>query len=223
MTETRRAYHEELGDLTSDTVRLAVLARQAIHAGTAALVNADLSAADAVIEADRELDELADTIEERVLDLLALQQPMAVDLRTLMTILRAIHELERIGDHMINISKTVRRIYPQPVDPALRPLLERMGHQAMEQLALATEAFTERNVIKARALVDMDDVMDDLQRELFRAIFALKSPDDDSLQHAVQIALVGRYYERLADHAVNFGQRVEFMVTGTFLEHSEAH
>jgi phosphate transport system protein len=222
MVETRRAFHDELAQLTTDTVRLAVMARHAIHAGTRALVDLDLEAVSAVIESDAQLDELTDSIDERAFDMLARQSPTAGDLRTLMTTIRGIHELERIGDHMIKIAKAARRLYPRPLEPEFRGIIERMGRQAMDQLSLATEAFSERDVARAKSLADMDDVMDDLQRELFRSVFAAGAQDDEQLQRAVQVALVGRFYERMADHCVNFGERVEFMVTGHFQEHGDA-
>jgi phosphate transport system protein len=93
-----------------------------------------------------------------------------------------------------------------------------MREQAVAQLKVAVEAFADRDPARAAALEDMDDAMDDLQKELFRTIFASQVLDEPSLQRAVQIALVGRYYERIADHAVNTGERVAFMVTGEFFE-----
>ena len=221
MVETRRAFHEELSQLTSDAVRLAVMARRAIHTGTQALLTLNLEAVSVVIDEDRALDELTDSIEERAFDMLARQSPAAGDLRILMTTIRGIHELERIGDHMVKIAKAARRLYPRPLEPEFGAIIERMGVQAMEQLQLATEAFSERDVARAQSLADMDDVMDELQRELYRAIFAAGASDDGQLQRAVQVALVGRFYERMADHSVNFGERVEFMVTGHFVEHAQ--
>jgi phosphate transport system protein len=141
---------------------------------------------------------------------------MAVDLRMIVTVLRVIHELERAGDLMVNVAKATRRLYPYELDPKVRGLIHRMRQQASEQLRLAVEAFAERDPARAAALADMDDVMDDLQKELFRTIFAWQSVDEIILQRAVQIALVGRYFERIADHAVNTGERVAFMVTGQF-------
>ncbi len=145
---------------------------------------------------------------------------MAGDLRTLVTIIRVIHELERVGDLMVNVAKAARRLYPYHLDPKMRGLIQRMREQAVAQLRIAVEAFAERDPARAAALVDMDDVMDDLQKDLFRTIFASEVQDEDILQRAVQLALVGRYFERIADHAVNFGERVAFMVTGEFYEGS---
>ena len=218
MHETRRAFHEELAHLHDDVVRLAAMASESIQAGTHALLDFDLAAAEKVIDDDRRLDDLTHSIEERVYMLMARQQPMAVDLRTLVTMLRVIHELERIGDLMINVAKAGRRLYPRPLEPKIRGILDRMREQATEQLSLATAAFAERDPARGAALSDMDDLMDDLQKELFRVIFSTENPDEAAVQRAVQTALVGRYFERIADHAVNVGERVEFMVTGHFRE-----
>jgi phosphate transport system protein len=216
--ETRRAFHEELDEIGRDVVRLGAMTSQAIHAGTDAFLEADLAGAERVIVDDGEIDELMHSIEARTYLLLARQQPMAIDLRMLVTVLRVIHELERAGDLMVNVAKATRRLYPYQLDPKMRGLLHRMREQAIAQLTLAVEAFAERDPARAAALADMDDVMDDLQKDLFRVIFASEVDDEGALQRVVQIALVGRYFERIADHAVNTGERVAFMVTGHFLD-----
>ncbi|HEX7277229.1 MAG TPA: phosphate signaling complex protein PhoU [Acidimicrobiales bacterium] len=214
MTETRKIFHEELAELCSDVVRLSAFASEAIQAGTAALLDFDLRAAERVLSEDKVMDNLAHHMEERVYELLARQQPMAGDLRTLVTIVRVVHELERIGDLMSNVAKATRRLYPRQLEPRLRGLIDRMREQATAQLAVATEAFAERDIVRAKALADMDDVMDDLQKELFRTIFSFPARDEAAVQLAVQVALVGRYFERIADHAVNVAERTAYMVTG---------
>lgn len=222
MVEGRKAFHEELDLLTADTVRLAAMASEAIQAGTAALLDFDLSAVERVVVDDQILDDLTHSLEERAYSLIGRQQPVAIDLRTLVTVLRVIHELERIGDLMINVAKAARRLYPTALEPKVRGLLDRMRQQATDQLLLAADAFDQRDPARAAALRDMDDVMDDLQKELFRTIFRFPSDDEAAIQRAVQVALVGRYFERIADHAVNVGERVEFMVTGHFA-HDHTH
>jgi len=216
--ETRKAFHEELKELSDDVVRLGAMVSEAIQAGTDAFLDADLTTAERVIAQDASVDELMHSVETRTYLLLARQQPMAVDLRMLVSILRVTHELERAGDNMVNVVKATRRLYPYELDPKIRGLIHRMRQQATEQLRLAVTAFAERDPARAAALRDMDDVMDDLQKDLFRTIFTLHVSDEASLQRAVQIALVGRYFERIADHAVNAGERVTFMVTGEFAE-----
>ena len=214
MHETRKVFHDELDELKADVVRLAALATESIEAGTDAFLDGDLAAAERVVTEDGALDDLMHSIESRTYLLLARQQPMAIDLRMLVTVLRVIHELERAGDLMVNVAKATRRLYPYSLDPKIRGLLHRMREQAVAQLTVAVEAFAHRDPARAAALGDMDDAMDDLQRDLYRAIFSSQVADEASLQRAVQIALVGRYYERIADHAVNVGARVAFMVTG---------
>ena len=216
MTETRKAFHEELEELQADVVRLGTLAGEAIQGGTEAFLEADLAAVEKLVNDDRVLDDLMHSIESRTYLLLARQQPMAGDLRTLVTVLRIIHELERTGDLMVNVAKATRRLYPYELEPKVRGIIHRMREQAAVQLRLAVSAFADRDPGQAAALGDMDDVMDDLQKELFRVIFASQVEDEAGIQRAVQIALVGRYFERIADHAVNTGERVAFMVTGVF-------
>ncbi|HEX5267877.1 MAG TPA: phosphate signaling complex protein PhoU [Acidimicrobiales bacterium] len=214
--EIRKAFHEEMGEIRSDVIRLGALTGESIQAGTNALLDEDLATVEAIIEADLEVDALTHSIEQRTCLLLAQQQPMAVDLRVLVSILRIIHELERIGDLMVKVAKAGRRLYPEPLEPRARGLINRMRDQAEAQLRLAVDAFADGDVSKARALADMDDVMDDLQKELFQYIFSQHAAGESVLQRSVSVALVGRYYERIGDHAANFADRVEFMVTGHF-------
>ena len=220
MPGTRKVFHDELDQLHADAVRLAALASESIQAGTGALLDFDLASAQEVIEGDKVLDDLAHSIEERTYLCLARQQPMAVDLRMLVTTLRVIHELERIGDLMVNVAKGARRLYPGPLDPRMRGIIDRMREQATAQLQLATDTFADRDPAKASALEDMDDVMDDLEKELYRTVFASVVHDEAEVQRAVQVALLGRYFERIADHAVNIGERVTYMVTGAFTSQS---
>ncbi len=216
MTEIRRVFHEELDAIRADVIRLGALAGEAIEAATNAFLAADLAAVEKVVADDSVLDDLTHDVEQRICLLLAQQQPMAADLRMLVTVLRVIHEIERIGDLMCKVAKAARRLYPHAIEPRLRGLIDRMRDQASAQLRLAIEAFADRDIARAAALADMDDVMDELQKELFQAIFSLREPDDTTLQLAVQMALVGRFYERAGDHAANVADRVQFMVTGHF-------
>jgi phosphate transport system protein len=216
MSETRKAFHDELRQIDTDVATLGGMAANAVEAGTSALLAGDLTAADEVIADDKALDDLTHSIEARIYELLARQAPMAVDLRALVATLRVIHELERAGDLMVKVAKATRRLYPRQVEPDMSRLVSRMGEQAAVQLRLAVEAFADRDRARAAALPDMDDVMDDLQKDLFQAIFDGRSTDEPALERAVQFALVGRYFERIGDHAANVAERVDFMVTGRF-------
>ena len=167
-----------------------------------------------VIEADDVIDELTHTIEDRTFLLLARQQPLATDLRFLVTVMRVAHELERSADLMVNVAKTTRRLYPHQLDPKLRGIIDRMGTQASNQTRVAIDAFADADPSWAAALADMDDAMDELTKSLFRHMLAGDGSDEGAVLLAVQMALVGRHYERIADHAVTIAERVGFMVTG---------
>jgi phosphate transport system protein len=213
-SEARKSFHEALDELRIDVIRLAALTTEAIAAGTQAFLDADLTAAEKVIEDDDAIDELTHSIEDGAYLLLARQQPMAVDLRIVVAVLRIVHELERSSDLIVNVAKTTRRLYPHSVDPKLRGIIQRMGEQAGVQTRVAIDAFADGDESAARALADMDDTMDDLTKSLFRYILAGGASDEGTVLQAVQLALVGRHYERIADHSVTIAQRVCFMVTG---------
>jgi phosphate transport system protein len=215
--EARKSFQDALDELRIDVIRLAALTTEAIGAGTQAFLDADLAAAEQVIENDDDIDDLTHAIEDSCYQLLARQQPMATDLRTVIAVLRIVHELERSADLMVNVAKTTRRLYPHTLDPKLRGIIQRMGEQAGTQTRVAFDAFADSDPSAAFALADMDDTMDDLTKSLFRHVLAGAGPgsdDEGNVLLAVQLALVGRHYERIADHAVTIGQRVGFMVTG---------
>ena len=220
--EVRRTFKEHLDDIRNDVVKLAALTTEAIGASTQSLLDADLGAVEQVIAGDTRIDELKEDIELRVYEMFATQQPMAGDLRTLLAVLRILQEIQLTADLTVSIAKSARRLYPGELAPKVRGLLERMGAQASVQLNLAVDAFADEDEAVAAALPDMDDVMDDLQKELFRAIFTTCSNDEAGLQQAVQLALLGRFYERIADHAVLIGAWVRFMVTGEFPSRTDA-
>lgn len=217
MVESRRTFDEKLQDVRGDVVKLAVKSCEQISAATQALLDADLAVVEEIYAAHRALKERVLQVEQRVYELFALQQPIAGDLRVMLAVLRILHEIELTDGLMHNVARATRRLYPRTLPPRIRGIIERMGAQASVQMHLAVDAFVDGDESIAAALPDMDDVMDDLQKELFRAIFAGfsgESTDEAQLQMAVQLAFVGRDYERTADHAVMMGRWVAFMITG---------
>jgi phosphate transport system protein len=212
--EVRHSFAEHLAEISDDVVKITALTTEAIGISTQALLDADLSAADRVMAEDNRIDERKEAVELRVYEMFATQQPMAGDLRKLLAVLRILQEVQLTADLTVSIAKGARRLYPSQLPPKIRGLLERMGAQASVQLNLAVDAFADEDAAIAGALPDMDDVMDDLQKDLFRSIFATCSSDEAGIQQAVQLALLGRFYERIADHGVLIGAWVRFMVTG---------
>ena len=220
--EVRRSFHQELEDIKGDLVHLGALVTESIPRGTDVLLSGNLKEAQQVIEDDDALDVLALRIEDRCYHVLALQQPMAGDLRTIVTDIRLVSELERSGDLMVNVCKAARRIYGAEIDPKLRGLIERMSEEATRLFRLAIDAYAEGNAALAAALDDMDYRLDTLHKDYIQAIFESHRSEGLDLQAGVQLALIGRYYERIGDHAVNIGERVRYMVTGWLPEHTGA-
>jgi phosphate transport system protein len=220
--DVRRGFHHDLDVVRDDIVHLAALTTEAVATATQVLLDGDLSAADELIQGDDVLDTLALEIEERCYQLLALQQPMATDLRALITAIRMVAEIERSGDLAVNIVKAARRMYGVELDPRLRGLLARLGEESARLFRLAIDAYVDRDAGLGAALDDMDDTVDLLHRDYIASIFETHDAGATGLQPAVQLALVGRYYERIADHAVNIGERVRYMVTGWLPEHTGA-
>ena len=222
MEEIRKSYHQRLDEVSAEVVRLAVMVSEAITKGTEILLSGDLKGAETLIEADDELDALALEIEEQCYQLLALQQPMASDLRSIVTAIRLTAEIERSGDLMTNVAKAARRVYGSDIDPRVRGLLQRMGSEAHKLFTLAIDAYSDPDDGLASALDDIDDRLDNLHSDFIQAIFEANRGEQLDLQTAVQLALVGRYYERIGDHAVNIGERVHYMITGWLPEHTGA-
>ena len=222
MTDIRKSFHHELDEIRDDIIRLAGMVTEALARATEALLDGDLQAADELIDGDDVLDALSLDIEDHCYRLLALQQPMASDLRRLVAAIRMVAEIERSGDLVVNIMKATRRIYGVRLDPALRGLITRLGEQVSRLFRLSIDAYADRNAGLAAALDDMDDTVDALHADYIQAIFESHSGHTVPLQPAVQLALVGRYYERIADHAVNIGERVRYMVTGWMPEQTGA-
>ena len=217
-----RPFHQDLERIRSEIVRLAAMTAEFIPRGTDVLLRGDMAGAQKLIEDDDELDVLSIEIEEHCYQVLALQQPMASDLRAVVTAIRLVSEIERSGDLMVNVAKAGRRIYDTDIDPRLRGLIEQMAEEAARLFNLAIDSYAEGNAGLAAALDDMDDRLDSLHREFIQAIFEAHHHSDLGLQPGVQLALIGRYYERIGDHAVNIADRVQYMVTGWMPEHSGA-
>ena len=222
MDELRRSYHQDLDDAKSDLVRLAALVTETIPRATAVLLDGDLEGADYIIRGDDEIDARAIDIEEHCYQILALQAPVATDLRQLIALLKMVAEVERSADLLCNICKAARRIYGHELDPKLRGIISRMGEQAQQLYDAAIESFVENDAAKAAAIDDMDNYLDGLQKQFIQAIFESHAAGRIDLQVAVQLAVVARFYERIGDHAVNIGEKVRFVVTGWLPEHKGA-
>jgi phosphate transport system protein len=217
--ELRTAFHHQLDDIRDGIARLSAGVTEAIPRATDILLNQDIEGAEYMILSDDEVDAKALGLEEQCYKVLALQSPVASDLRRVVSALRIIAEVERSADLTVNICKAARRIYGHQLDPRLRGLIRKMGDQARQLYKEATEAYLTDDAVRAAALDDMDSYLDDLQRQFVQTIFETHSGEKVELQVAVQLAVVARFYERIGDHAVNIGERVRYVVTGWVPEH----
>jgi phosphate transport system protein len=222
MVDVRRNFHNELDAVRDDIVRMAGLVSEALARATQAFLDGDLSAAEAILEGDDVIDELALEVEERCYSLLALQQPMASDLRALTTAIRLTAEIERCGDLATNIMKAARRTYGADIGPKVRGVVQQLGEASHRLFRLAVDAYVDHDAALAAALDDMDDEVDSLHVDFIEAIFETHESGELPLKVAVQLALVGRFYERIGDHAVNMGERVRYLCTGWLPEHTGA-
>nr|NLI51435.1 phosphate signaling complex protein PhoU [Propionibacterium sp.] len=209
----RASYHEALSAVSADLVRMTDLVQESVRTATRALLDADLQAAEQVISGDATLDALHDDLESRCFSLLARQAPVAGELRTLVAALRMVGDLARMGDLAAHVAKIARMRYPKKAVPdTMEGNFRRMAELAETMVALAGRTLAERNVLDAERMADHDEEVDELRALQFRRLL------DDSWPHgveaAVDCALLGRYYERIADHAVLLGSRVIYIVTG---------
>ena len=221
MEELRKNYHQALDTARAELARLAALVAELIPRATAVLLEGDLEGAEYIIRGDEDIDERCVDLEEQCLRILALQAPVATELRQVVALLKMIAEVERSGDLVRNICKAARRIYGHDLDPKLRGIINRMGEQAQQLYSAAIEAFVENDAAKAAALDDMDAYLDALQKQFIQAIFESQAAGRIDMQVAVQLAIVARFYERIGDHAVNIAERVRFVITGWVPDHKK--
>lgn len=221
-TEQRVVYHRELDEVTAGVLRLGAMACETIPRGAEVLLGGNLGDAQSLIDADDAIDDLSVELEERCFSIIALQAPMAGELRKIITITKVVAEVERSADLMVNVCKASRRMYPAELTPRIRGVLAAMAKEANKLLRLSLDAFADENASLAAALSDIDDELDQLNRDIVEAIFEAHAQGLVDLGAAVQLALIARYFERIGDHAVNIGERVVYMVTGWMPEHNGA-
>ena len=209
----RDSYREELDDIRTCLVEMANSVGSQMSTATTALLDADVALADRVIAGDEQIDATRESIDQRCFTLLARQQPVAGALRTITTAMRNVSDLERMGDLAEHIAKLARMRFPESAVPQeVRPAFLEMGHIAEMLVSKTALVIARRDIEAAVELETDDDAMDRLHRGLFRQLLS----DDwaHGIETAIDITLLGRYYERFADHAVSVARRVVYLVTG---------
>jgi phosphate transport system protein len=213
----RDSFHKDLDKISEQLVEMTRLAGSAISGATTALLDADLHLAESVIASDERIDALRRELDEHTVDVLARQQPVATDLRMVVTAMRMGSDLERMGDLARHVAEVARLRYPDcAIHPVMRTTVHQMGQVAERIVAKAGSVIAGRDIETALALELDDDEMDRLHRNIFTML------TDGQWQYgteaAVDATLVGRYYERYADHAVSVARGLVYLVTGEFRE-----
>jgi phosphate transport system protein len=209
----REEFQSDLNEVSRLLVTMAEAVREAMRKSTTALLTADLKAAQSVIDRDNEVDEIYSQVEAKVADTIARQAPVASDLRMVITALHISADLERMGDLAEHVAKTAKRRHPSPAVPAeLRPVFKGMAEVADHMAESIAGLLAKPDAELAAKLEHEDDAIDDLERQLFKIML-----DDDwpyGAETAIDGALLGRFYERYADHAVNVGEQLVYLITG---------
>jgi phosphate transport system protein len=210
----REVYHELLKSVGRDLATMADLVAAAMREATVALLEADSERAQEVIGGDEAVNRLHSELDARAVDLIARQQPVAGDLRTLVASLRMSADLERMGDLAVHLAEIARRRHPEKAIPSeLSSTIAGMAAVGIDLAEKVARIIRGLDLETARTLAGEDDEVDRLHRELLTAL--ITSGERYSAETAIDVALAGRYYERFADHAVSIAKRLEFIVTGT--------
>jgi len=213
----RDSFHEDLEAITALQLKMAVLVKDAIEKATTSLLASDLALAEKVIEEDAQIDLIHHDLDERVIDLMARQQPVASDLRALVSAIRISADLERMGDLAHHLAKLARMRYPNSAVPAeFIDLITSMGAEASRITEKMTVVIEFRDTTRALEVEKDDDAMDQLQRKL---IAALVDPNGKhNVETSIDMAFASRYYERFSDHAVSIARRIYYIATGEFAQ-----
>ena len=213
-----RHFDQELAELNELLVRMASLAEDQARAGLDAVKQRDSQAAAQIIQRDRQIDALELEIEERAISLLARRQPMAIDLRMLVATLKISNDLERVGDHAVNIAQCAQRLAEAfPIDTP--PELDRMGELSTSMLRDAIGAFIARDAETAREICRRDDEVDRANDAVFRVMLGAMAEEKHNIVAGLQMMLVARNLERIADLATNLGEDVIYIVEARTIKH----
>jgi len=214
-------FEEELMTAENSLIAQGRLVHQQLNQVLDALENRDVPEAISIIAADDRVDDIYLATQTRILNLLALQAPVAKDLRLVSAILHSNMHVERMGDLCVNIAKFVTNNHPYPVSSPMLGRLREMGERAAEMLQTAMQAFADRDVDVAEELPARDSVLNRLNRGMLDDLKDYAG-DEEAFEWAVNLILVARYLERFGDHAVDIGEQTHFLVTGVFREFTDA-
>ena len=213
-----RHFQDELDDLKSTLVGMAGLAEEQVRKAVKALMERSIEQANEVVDNDDRIDELEIQVDEMAIRLLALQQPMARDLRFITTAMRISNDLERVGDHAVNIAQDVKYLTDAPPFPVL-PEIEEMVRLSTDMLADALDAFVRGDHERAREILERDDRVDELHENNFRILLTHMMEDPRKITAGMDLLLISGNLERIADLATNICEYVIYLVQGSSVKH----
>jgi phosphate transport system protein len=216
-----RHFHEELADLEQTLLAMGALVEDQIRRVMRALVERDDALAREVIERDRDVNAYDVGVDEKCVELLALHQPAAGDLRFVTTAMKIVTDLERIGDQAVNIAQ---RALELNAEPQLKPYIDlpRMAEQAQRMVRASLDAFVARDTALARRVCADDRPVDALNHQIFRELLTYMMSDPATIPRAIRLMLIARFLERVADHATNIAEMVVYMVESRMVRHTPA-
>lgn len=214
-----RHFHDQLDELKQRLLRMSERAESLVDLAVEALLTRDADKAEAVVAGDRDVDELEIEIESMAVELLALQQPMARDLRFIISAIKASSDLERVGDHAVNIAQSAQRIITAKSTITPDATIEEMARRSRQMLGQAIDAFVRADGGLGRAVCLMDDEVDKLNDGLFRIVVTHILEDPKTISTAIELLLVGRNLERVADLSTNIGEDAVYLAEGKQIKH----
>lgn len=214
-----RHFHDQLGELKQRLLAMSARAEELVELSVDALLTRDTGKAQAVIEADREIDRMELDVEQLAVELLALQQPMARDLRFLVGAIKVTSDLERVGDHAVNIAQCALRLHELPTRVSPEPSMAEMAKRARGMLADALDAFVRADGTLGRDVCRRDDEVDAMHNALFRVLLTHMMSDPRTINPGLELLLVSRNLERVADLATNISEDAVFLAEGKQIKH----
>lgn len=214
---TREHFDHQILEIKHKVLRMGSMVENIINLAVTALKNQDIEMAKKVNVEDDKIDDLELEIEQQCMMLLALQQPLARDLRTIATALKIITDLERMGDHAVNIAKITLEIGKEPL---IKPLIDipKMAMIAQDMVKLSLDAFVNEDVKLAEKIALMDDEVDEIYNSIVEEVLGLITEDKNIIRQGTKLMFVGRFIERIADHTTNICERIIYMITGELKE-----
>jgi phosphate transport system protein len=215
--EVRKTFHQQLDELYLDLLKMANTTVEIVGRTRTAFADLDATLASSIIEDDDIPDDFVKRIEETGIELLATQAPVAIDLRTIIVIMRLAQHLERIGDLCVNISKAISNMQGYTMSPWIKENMDEMFQRSLKMLVTSIDAFKKRDSEEAESLSAMDDTVDRINRTF---LTSYNKDSEEELELVIRVVMIARFIERIADHAVDIGENVRYMVTGEFAEFS---